>query len=102
MTFLASKNPRSEASKRPRLDSSPKPAPSPDKILFYDALHFLRVYPGPLGRANQLGQILAQEVRHACSVFLWYSVSVMHDGTEHFLDRPTSVLDTVAHPSACG
>ena len=46
-----------------------------------------RVYPGSLGRANQLAQILVQEVRHACSAFfLWCSVSVMHDGTEHFRD----------------
>ncbi len=37
-------------------------------------------YPGPLGWANQLAQILVQEVRHACSAC---SVSVMHDGTEH-------------------
>ena len=32
------------------------------------------------GLANQLAQILVQEVCHACSV------SVMHDGTEHFQD----------------
>ena len=59
-----------------------------------------RVYPGALGWANQLGQVLAQEVCHACSVFLWCSVSVMHDGIERFMDRPMTVLDTVAHPIA--
>ena len=27
------------------------------------------VYPGPLGWANQLAQILVQEVRHVCSAY---------------------------------
>ena len=48
----------------------------------YQGLGFARpqrpVYPGPLGWANQLAQILVQEVRHACSV------SVMHAGTAHY------------------
>ena len=40
----------------------------------------------------QLGQIIAQVVRHACCVFLWCCVmSFVHDGAEHFLDRPMSV-----------
>ena len=39
------------------------------------------VYPGPLGWANQLAQIIVQEVTSSEHVFL------MHDGTELFLDK---------------
>ena len=76
-------------------------------------------YPAPLGWANQLvvrfllwkcvmravyfyGAVINLHNTEDIMEINACSVSVMHDGTEHFLDRPMGMLDTFAHPSAFG